>query len=86
VSEVADLPPGMVSHTVPADTFAVFIHRGPIHLIGQTCAEIYRRWLPQSAYEHSGIADVELYDHRFCTDGEDSEMEYWISVVPKPSS
>ncbi len=83
VHSTADMPEGMVSRTVPAGTFAVFTHRGPIAKIGDTCREIYRVWLPQSAYQHAEIADVELYDHRFCVDGEDSEMEYWVSVVPK---
>jgi predicted transcriptional regulator YdeE len=45
--------------------------------------EIYRVWLPQSAYRHAQIADVELYDRRFRMDRDDSEMEYWISVMPK---
>jgi hypothetical protein len=27
-----------------------------------------------------GIADIELYDHRFDCESETSEMEYWISV------
>lgn len=83
VNGVGDLPAGMTSRTVPADTFAVFIHRGPIQGIRDTVLEIYRTWLPQSDYEHAHIADVELYDHRFCLDSPDSEMEYWISVRPK---
>lgn len=80
VSSIDQLPEGMSSRTIPAGTFAVFIHRGPIYKIADTCREIYRVWLPQSGYQHTGIADIELYDHRFCPDGEDSEMEYWISV------
>ena len=86
VSEQGELPEGMVSRTVPAHTFAVFIHRGPIANIGDTCEAIYRQWLPQSGYEHAGIADVELYDQRFCYDSDESEMEYWISVKPKDES
>jgi AraC family transcriptional regulator len=77
------IPEGMVRHTVPAGTFAVFLHRGPITNIAQTCREIYRVWLPQSPWQHAGIADVELYDHRFKCEGEASEMEYWLSVKPK---
>ncbi len=80
VSSTAELPEGMVTRTIPAGTFAVFTHRGPIKTIGDTVAEIYRVWLPQSQYQHAGIADVELYDRRFRMSDEDSEMEYWISV------
>lgn len=83
VSATDEVPEGMVAWIVPAGTFAVFIHRGPIRTIGETVSAIYRDWLPQSAYQHAETADIELYDHRFCPDGADSEMEYWISVTPK---
>jgi AraC family transcriptional regulator len=83
VSSTAEVPAGMVSYTVPASLFAVFTHRGPIRTIRDTVREIYRVWLPQSEYVHTEVADVELYDHRFCVDGAESEMEYWISVTPK---
>lgn len=83
VSSADKIPEGMIARTVPAGTFAVFLHRGPIRAIGATMHEIYRVWLPQSAYRHAQIADIELYDRRFCMDSDDSEMEYWISVMPK---
>jgi len=86
VSSVNEIPTGMALRTVAAGTFAVFTHRGPIQTIGDTVREIYRVWLPQSAYRHAEIADVELYDHRFHCDRDDSEMEYWISVTPKATS
>lgn len=75
------LPAGMTSFLVPATTFAVFTHRGPIAKIADTCEFIYRQWLPNSQYEHSDIADVELYDGRFTND-ETSMSEYWVSVRP----
>lgn len=77
------VPAGMVLRTIPAGKFAVFLHGGPIQKIGETCYEIYRVWLPQSAWKHAEIADVELYDERFACEGKESEMEYWISVVPR---
>lgn len=83
VREADDMPKGMTSRTVPAGTFAVFIHRGPIQGIRETVREIYRVWLPASGYQHAHIVDVELYDHRFCLDSADSEMEYWISIGAK---
>ena len=83
VSSIADIPAGMTSRTIPAGTFAVFLHRGPITKIADTCREIYRVWLPKSTWEHADIADVELYDERFDCESETSEMEYWISVRAK---
>lgn len=86
VSSSSEIPTGMVGRTIAPGTFAVFTHRGPITTIGDTVAEIYRVWLPNSAYEHAHIADVELYDQRFNCESDTSEMEYWISVIPKASA
>jgi AraC family transcriptional regulator len=86
VDRVGELPVGMTSRTVPGGTFAVFLHHGPIHKISATCNEIYRVWLPASAWRHAEIADVELYDERFDCESEASELEYWISVVPRESA
>lgn len=83
VSSTDEIPSGTNWRTLPATTFAVFTHKGPIDRICDTVAKIYRQWLPQSDYEHSDIADIELYDHRFCHDSANSEMEYWISVRKK---
>lgn len=86
VSSTIDVPQGMVAHSIDPTTFAVVIHRGPISGIGETVCELYREWLPQSAFEHAMIADVERYDERFNCDGRDSEMEYWISVKAKATT
>ena len=83
VTATAEIPTGMVARTIPAGRFAVFLHRGPINQIAATVRQIYRDWLPASPFEHSRIADVELYDERFCAGGEDSVMEYWISIRDK---
>src|SRR5690349_10384836 len=46
----ASVPEGMVQRTIPAGKFAIFLHRGPIQKIGETCYEIYRVWLPKSSW------------------------------------
>lgn len=76
------IPDGMVVYTVPAVKYACFIHKGPIEKITETLNAIYDGWLKTSEFEHAEIADIELYDERFCTD-DGSEMEYWISVKAK---
>jgi AraC family transcriptional regulator len=86
VNSAAEIPAGLVARSIPPATFAVFLHHGPINRIAATVREIYREWLPASPYEHSAIADIELYDHRFCPDGEDSVMEYWISIQPRSAA
>ena len=84
VEKVGQLPEGMTSHNVPASKFACFTHKGPIQNIGATVNEIYDGWLKQDEYEHANVADIELYDERFCMEDK-SEMEYWVSIKAKVS-
>lgn len=82
VSGADDLASDLTSRDIPAATYAVATHRGPVAGIGETVGQLYR-WLSESPYQHSGIVDVELYDHRFNPTAEDSVMEYWVSVQPR---
>ena len=36
--------------------------------------------MPESGYEHSGLADLEVYDDRFRFGKEESELDYLISI------
>lgn len=79
VNQQAELPAGMITYTVPASKYACFTHKGVIQDIGNTVNEIYDGFLKQGKYAHAGVADIELYDDRFCMD-DTSEMEYWVSI------
>jgi AraC family transcriptional regulator len=83
VSNTDKIPPDMIARTIPAATYAKFLHCGPITGIAGTVREIYREWLPQSGFRHAETADIELYDSRFHCESPTAEMEYWISVEPK---
>ena len=48
VSEVSSVPEGMVSREVPAATYAVFTHRGPIGNLPETIRFAMDVWLPRS--------------------------------------
>ena len=83
VRGVASIAEGMVSHTVPASTFAVITHRGPIADLPETIRCAMEVWLPGSGYRWN-LLEVERYDHRFSIESpEESEMEIWIGVVPE---
>ena len=83
VRGVASIAEGMVSHTVPASTFAVITHRGPIADLPETIRCAMEEWLPGSGYRWN-LLEVERYDHRFSIESpEESEMEIWIGVVPE---
>lgn len=88
VSQLADIPMTMVAKTIPPHEYAVFTHRGKIHLISQTFTAIYQTWLPNSDYELANDFDFEYYDdHRFkggMTD--DSETDIYIPIKPKAIS
>ena len=82
VHGVASLPEGMVCHKVPASTFAVFTHRGPISKLTETVRMAVDVWLPSSGCRWNGI-EVERYDHRFSFESpQESEMETWMGIVP----
>ena len=82
VGSADDVPLGMTHFEVPAATFAVFTHSGPLGKLTETIRYIDRTWAPASKYEHSGI-EIERYDDRYREDSEDSVMEYSVSVVRK---
>ena len=83
VSSFDDVPDGMITYEVPAQTYAMIVHRGPISELGKTIEFLYRQWLPDSPWKHTGNTDIEVYDHRFDGCSEGSEFDYWISVEPK---
>jgi DNA-binding transcriptional MerR regulator/predicted transcriptional regulator YdeE len=63
VSQVADLPTGMMSMVVPAQKYAVF----PCTLgtLGATYRYITEEWQPRTGFEHALAPDFELYDEEF---------------------
>ena len=82
VSEVTTVPEGMASHEVPATTYAVFTHQGPIANLPETIRFAMEVWLPRSGYRFNMI-EVERYDHRFSIESpQESEMETWLGIVP----
>ncbi|MDE2823798.1 MAG: GyrI-like domain-containing protein [Chloroflexota bacterium] len=82
VSEVSSVPEGMVRHEVPAATYAVFTHRGPIANLPETIRFAMEVWLPRSGYRWN-LIEVERYDHRFSIElPQESEMETWLGIVP----
>ncbi len=60
VARVEDVPPGMMSMSVPAHTYAVF----PCTLgtLGETYRYINEVWQPQTGHQHADAPDFELYD------------------------
>ena len=78
VSTDADIPEGMVSWDVPAQTYAVFSSTLPT--IGNTLEHIHRTWLPASGYRQAEGPALELYDEEFDPENPDSLMYIYIPV------
>jgi AraC family transcriptional regulator len=77
-----EVPPGMTYLEVPAATYAIFTHRGPLGNLTETIRYIDEEWAPASEYKHSGI-EIERYDSHNSQNSDDSVMEYSVSVVRK---
>jgi predicted transcriptional regulator YdeE/DNA-binding transcriptional MerR regulator len=76
-----DLPSGMVSRVVPAQTYAVFTHKGSVSNIGKTMERIYGEWLPQNSLKAAKGIDFELYGDRFYgPHNEVSEVDLYIPI------
>lgn len=80
VSSLDQVPEGMTARRVPAATYAVFTHTGPLDRLGETMRYIYGTWLPTAGYEQAEGPDLELYDKRFDPTSPTSEMEIWLPV------
>lgn len=80
VSDASEIPAGMVTKTIPAAKYAVFTHKGNLDKLGETYNNIYQKWLPESGCEIAGSYCFELYDSRFNSTGEDSELDIYTPV------
>ena len=81
VSDLADIPEGMVARQIPDYKFAVFTHKGKLHTLPETYKFIYETWLPQADVElHPDKFDMELYDDRFVLDSDESEFDILVAV------
>jgi predicted transcriptional regulator YdeE len=79
------IPVGCVGKIIPANTYAIFTHKGPLPgKLGETFGYIYRTWLPGSKYKQCAPYDFERYDARFKgVDSADSVIEICVPVVGK---
>lgn len=66
VSEIADVPEGMVSLELPALKVVAYPHHGKLDTLGETYQALYQGWLPQSGLElvEPGF-DMEYYGEEF---------------------
>ena len=62
VERIGEVPEGMTTLAVPANTYAVLTHHGHLSRLPDTVKHVWGRWLPASRYRHVPAPDFELYD------------------------
>lgn len=78
VSRTDDIPDGMVSFNVPAQTYAVFPCTLPT--LREVFEHIYGAWLPASGYVRTSGPELELYDETFDPRDPAAVFEVYIPV------
>lgn len=81
VSQVSEVPEGMVHFEVPAARYATFEHRGAPENVNHTVNYIYANWLAGAEQRHSGGADLEIYGPGYLGGSDTSVMHYAVPVV-----
>ena len=67
--------------TIAGGKYAVFMHKGPYDMLGQTYGDIYRQWLPQSGEKLRDLPCFEIYlNSPDKTKPADLRTEIWIPV------
>lgn len=80
VDDFGHLPPDLGRLRVPAQHYAVFLHRGHISQIQATWERIWKEWLPQSGRRTANTPDLEIYDERFDPRTGNGEVEIRLPV------
>lgn len=80
VSSFDDVPEGMISRELSAQTYARFSHKGPINKLEESLKYIWGSWLPKSKYEYNDRPDFELLPNDYNGASEESVMFLHIPI------
>lgn len=81
VDREIEIPSGMTKVVVPSGTYASFETRGRVESSHATYDYIYGVWLPASSFRRSSNGyDMEIFDHRFAMEGDDSLSRFCIPI------
>ncbi|MFT5724096.1 MAG: AraC family transcriptional regulator [Bacteroidia bacterium] len=83
VTDDSNVPSTMETLTIPAGSYAVFIHRGPAKDAGKTFGYIFGQWIPNSEYDVDNRPHFELLGLKYKNNEPDSEEEVWIPIKQK---
>ena len=82
VNRVEDVPEGLEAKLVPAQTYAVFTHRGAVAGLQHTYERIHETWLAENGLQLAEGIDFERYDDArfFGPMNADSELDLYIPI------
>jgi len=75
-----EVPEGMISLTLPAQTYAVFWHPDHVATVRETCDAIWTEWLPSSGVTVVAAPWFEFYGEQFDPSTGCGGLEVWIPV------
>ena len=81
VENFENVPDGLITREIEAQTYARFTHQGPIAKIEETLRYIWGSWLPKSNYEYADKPDFELLPGGF--NDEDPENKVYLNIPIK---
>lgn len=82
VSGAADIPEGMVSHTVPESSYVTATHRGLESELYHTYHFLYGEWPKENPYVTANY-DFEIWDERYKPTEETNEIDVYVAVKRK---
>jgi AraC family transcriptional regulator len=81
VTKARDVPAGLVTQTVPEQTYAVFTHNSHVSEIGKTYAAIWDRWVPANGVVVSDGPWLEKHLPTFNPRTGLGGIEIWIPIA-----
>jgi AraC family transcriptional regulator len=80
VFKSTNIPTGMIHHTVPANRYIKFTHKGLESELGPTYDYLYGTYMGQLGTHPVGY-DFELMDERYKPDSPDNEIDLHIAIA-----
>ena len=83
VSNFDNVPQGMITRELHAQTYARFTHIGSLDRLEDTLKYIWGSWLPKSAYQFAEKPDFELLPAGFNDNDPQNKIYLHIPILPK---
>jgi len=81
VSDVAKLPDNFTALRIPAQSYAIFPHGGPVGELGALVSAIWDQWVPKTTHKLTySPSFVEYYTEDFDPKNQVGNMEVWIPI------